>query len=339
MGKIQPHQIGIIATLGGIFLIIVIMSIVIFSGDDNQDAAIAREDPFTLLPSVPIEPQEQVVESKLDQIEDQQKEELKAQRKLNAQSGEIDLDIFDSQEQGAKKDNSSNLNDTSTSLPESPELVISAPSTTVAQQEPPKTTTKRTNTNPSSSMVSKPPSRRKAVLEPEPTFDEDLLFASDFSSPSEEGEEESTEELINIPAVIHNQTTVRNGGRVTIRTTEDVYFNDKLIPKNSFLLSTVTYRNGRVGIDLPRMQYEDGSYINADFNVFDENDGRQGLFSQTLMESRSAQNAATDVLDEAANEVNSGIVRGVVKSFGRDKIREPEVTLKRNQKVVISNQL
>ncbi|MEM6525497.1 MAG: conjugative transposon protein TraM [Bacteroidota bacterium] len=314
MGGIERHQlfiiIGLAVSISGLILYFA------YSGGGSSDEAElmqVQDQNGVILPSIPGETVEKQVDNRLDLIKEKNQIAEEQERIAMAQETEINLDIF------------SDLNKKEKT--EEPE-----PEESPVRQPKPK---QRTQT----SYRPKQPVAELDKEEPEPEVQQQQEADPwAFVSGYDESDSEDEEDQITIKAVIHDQATVKTGSRVTIRTTEEVEIDGKVIKANSFLLATVSLRN-RVEFELPRMTFEDGTYVNQNFILYDENDGKRGLYSQELLASEGTQQTTSDLANDVADDINSGVARGVIRNLGQRKIREPEVSLKRNHKVILkSNQ-
>ncbi|MEM9298458.1 MAG: conjugative transposon protein TraM [Bacteroidota bacterium] len=316
MGGIEKHQLFIIMGLA-LSISGLILYFAYSDGESSNEGEPmqAQDQNGVILPSIPGETVEKQVDNRLDLIREKNQLAEEQKRIAMAQETEINLDIF------------SDLNKTEKPAPEEP-----ASKEPPIQQPKPK---QRTQTAYKPQQPVQQPAKKESAPAVEQQQEADpWAFVSVYDESASKEEEDPGQ--ITVKAVIHDQATVKTGSRVTIRTTEEVEIDGKVIRANSFLLATVYLRN-RVEFSLPRMTFDDGTYVNQNFILYDENDGKKGLYSQELLASEGTQQTTSDLVNDISDDVNSGVARGIIQNLGQRKIREPEVNLKRNHKVILKS--
>jgi hypothetical protein len=332
----QKKQIGIV--VAGIALVtlgIIITAARLDHGDGSAIAAVNGPAADAQLPSVPQAKENKEYESKLDQIESEQQNEKNTELKEQVKP-QIDLDIF---KVGEEKENPAITPVTETK--QSTEITFTESKQFEQQKKPTVKTTVATKTK--MPVESKPALVKNTIQEKE--TDPDLAFSSnDFSTKDVKSSEINEPEhnlkanpatAFQIKAVVHSQATVTNGTRVVLRTTDDFSYEGKTIPKNTFLTATVTFNNYRVQLTLSPILYTDGTAIARRLGAYDGNDLVRGLYARELLENKASSETADGVVDEVNNKIPSGVVRSVVKSFGKGKLKEQSVTLRINHPVII----
>ncbi|HNP94273.1 MAG TPA: conjugative transposon protein TraM [Cyclobacteriaceae bacterium] len=307
---LQKHQIGIVASLGGLVLIAVVYGIFAFSSQSkSEDTFETRQAASTRLPTVPVAPTEEF-SSKLEQTQDELDRRKKAELEGNNKR-EIDLDIF--------KDRAD------------PPMVVTeqTPAPSPIQIKRPSSNT----TSTSRKKDSEPP-----TVDDENQIDPDLKFASG-NSRLNKGEVEQTvadkKETFELHAVVHDQVTVTQGTRITLRTTKDFTYQGKTIPANTFLPAIVTFNNLRVILSIPPVPFADGTLYQDKLNAYDGNDLVAGLYAKELLENKGSQNTAGEIIDQSSGDVPSQAARSAIRNLARGKVREQSVVLRSNHPVII----
>lgn len=304
---LQKHQIGIVAALGGLVLIAVVYGIYAFSSQSEpQDTFHARQDASTRLPTVPVAPTEEF-SSKLEQTQNELDRKKRAEQERNNKR-EIDLDIF--------KDRPTVVTE---KTPESTPVQIKRPSSST------KSTAGKKDPDP------------PTVVE-ENQMDPDLKFASGNSTLNRGEVEISTtdkKEIFELHAVVHDQVTVTQGTRITLRTTKDFIYQGKTIPANTFLPAIVTFNNLRVILSIPPVPFSDGTLYQDKLNAYDGNDLVAGLYAKELLENKGSQNTAGEIIDQSSGDVRSQAARSAIRNLARGKVREQSVVLRSNHPVII----
>ena len=308
------RRIAIVTVLLALFVLCIYLFINAFSDPELVKPKVVENHE---LPIVPNDPVQHKNISKSEQLE-QRKNEIKRRQLEEAnQSKGIDLNIFNFDEDEE------------------------ATNTLPVEEQPRKTITKSVNT-----PVRTQPKKRSVAsndqvdqeldaLENEKTIDPALEF---FTSESNETPVVKEEPKIEIHAVVHDQKEYRVGERLTLRTTRQFVFNDKVLPKNSFIYTTVRFGQNRVELVLPSIPFSDGSLLPKRLIAKDGNDYEIGLYAPQLLESEVANQAAEDLINEAESRANNSIVRDLLGGFGKRKLRDNAIPIKSNHPVILTDQ-
>jgi len=140
-----------------------------------------------------------------------------------------------------------------------------------------------------------------------------------------------------INAVIHNDQVITSGAKVKLRITQSIVVDGVTIPSNSFVYGIATFSKTRMSVSLQSIIV--GSTI-LPFNktVYDK-DGMQGIYLPDNVKSEDANEAGSEMTDQALGTVNTGGILGAAlntgKSLIRKKAQRQTVTLKSNYKLFL----
>lgn len=105
-------------------------------------------------------------------------------------------------------------------------------------------------------------------------------------------EDPSAEEVQNsIKAVIHQTQTIVNGSVVKLRLTHDIFIQEAVIPKNTFLYGTAFLKGERLEVKIQNIQYKN-SIFPVELTVYDM-DGIDGIYIPGAI-SRDVAKASAD---------------------------------------------
>ncbi|MEQ8580063.1 MAG: conjugative transposon protein TraM [Balneola sp.] len=324
MNNLRKDQIIVLASLGGLFTLVIILTYVRFFMDDGE--VVEENSSISILPTAPDNP-EIVYDTRIERAEEIRREEERKKRIENAKS-EIDLNVFKSRD-SEKSESEETTSPLEVPESETEEKVVKQRSITYSQ-----TTEKRTTTKVSDAI------KEESVQINQPEIDPDLYFADPTFTTSNNQQEKSNSETnseIRIPAVIQDDVTVTNGGRVTIRTTDQVSVNGHTIPKNTYI-QTIARFGRRLNLEVPPITADDGIVINEKLVVIDANDNNEGIYSQELIDSEITRDQTQNIANELARESSNSLVRSGLRSISNKKVQEVKVTLRRNQPIFIQSQ-
>lgn len=308
------RRIAIVTVMLALFVLCIYLVISAFSDPELAKPNIAENHELPIVPNDPV--QDKNI-SKSEQLEQRKNEITRRQLEEANQSEVIDLNIFNFDED---------------------EEVLNTPP---VEEEQNKTQTKAVSTPVQTQPKKRSVSRKKKdeqeldLLENEKNIDPALEF---FTSESNETPVVEEESKIEIYAVVHDQKEYRVGERLTLRTTRQFVFKDKVLPKNSFIYTTVRFGNNRVELVLPSIPFSDGSLLPKRLIAKDGNDYEIGLYAPQLMESEVANQTAEDLINEAESRTNSSIVRDLLGGFGKRKLRDNAIPVKSNHPVILTEQ-
>lgn len=318
----EKHQIGIIAGFVVAVLLMVALAVYSFSGDSEETTVpVVKADPYAELPEIPSE-ESQSYDTRVEEFKDDRDKEKMAQ--YQQKNGEIDLDLF-----GLEKE----------------EEPVQEAMPIDKEESPPKATVKR---KPSAKKTETKPEEPQPVelAKEEPKGDPDLIFSSNsfrtkgqVSEPVKDAPKKAsvTAAAVKIKCVVHNEVTVSNGSRITLRTVEEFRYGSKTIPRNTYLYATVRYDQFRAKLELAPISFPDGSTLEKPVVAFDGNDLEEGIYARELLENKASKTTAGEAINEVNDNINSGLVRTVVKSFAQEKVREPEIHIYRNHPILIQS--
>ncbi|NYJ28196.1 conjugative transposon protein TraM [Allomuricauda sp. ARW1Y1] len=155
---------------------------------------------------------------------------------------------------------------------------------------------------------------RKMMLE---ARDERLSRSQDYSAPYVESSNKPVASSISIDAAIYRDQFILPGNRVTLILREDVNFNGKLFPKNTFVYAQSNLQGSRVLLEVTNI---DNSRILL--KAIDQEDGMVGLHNERAGELLNEFNA--EVQEQGINELSEAVgefsetsmTRNLIRSFG-----------------------
>lgn len=322
MKNLRKDQIIVLASIGALFLLVIVMIYVKFFIPD--ETAVKKETHQRSLPTIPENP-EVTYDTRIEHAE-QIRRERERKKRMESVKSEIDLNVFNTgNSESDKKDNGP------------VEAPVSDPKPSVTSNSTPATTYTPRNKKPAQTVKQAP---KEVIEEPEEQLDPDLFFAdptfTDGNQVTSSNNVENEMVQIRIPAVVQDEVTVTNGGRVTIRTTEEVSINGKVIPRNTYI-QTIARFGKRVRLEVPPINAKDGSVIAKSFIIIDANDNIEGIYSQELLDSEITRDQSQNIANELARESDNTLIRSGLRSISNKKIQETKITLKRNQPIYIQS--
>lgn len=322
MKNLRKDQIIVLASVAGLFLLVIVMTY--FKFFTTSETTVKKEPPERSLPTIPENP-EVTYDTRIEHAE-QIRRERERKKRIESVKSEIDLNVFNTgNSESEKKDNGP------------VEAPVSDPKPSLASSNTPTTTYAPSNKKPTQTIKQAP---KQVIEEPEEQLDPDLFFADPtFTDGNQATTSDNVENEIlqvRIPAVIQDEVTVTNGGRVTIRTTEEVSINGKVIPRNTYI-QTIARFGKRVKLEVPPINAKDGSVIAKSFIIIDANDNIEGIYSQELLDSEITRDQSQNIANELARESDNTLIRSGLRSISNKKIQETKIILKRNQPIYIQS--
>lgn len=147
--------------------------------------------------------------------------------------------------------------------------------------------------------------------------DERLSRSQDYSAPSTEKSSDPSVQSITLDAAIYRDQFILPGNRVTLILREDVYYNGKRFPKNTFVYATSNIQGSRVLLEITNIDN-----VRMALTATDQEDGMVGLHNERagqLMHEFKAdvQEQGVNELSEAVGEASDmPLARNLVRSFG-----------------------
>ena len=175
--------------------------------------------------------------------------------------------------------------------------------------------------------------RRAAALEEanrRPTFG--FVVVEDRYRRSEQVEDKRTrsqEKEVLYTAKIYGTQKVKTGDPLTLRNTEAIPFNNRIIPPASILYGIASQSGNRMNITLTSAVTRDGKYA-ITLSVYDH-DMVRGIYLKDY-EDIAQDNAAESTIDEVGSAVPNRLVGSVTKATTRQVQRN----LSRQQKLTIT---
>ncbi|MEQ8882702.1 MAG: conjugative transposon protein TraM [Fulvivirga sp.] len=322
MKNLRKDQIIVLASVAGLFLLVIVMTY--FKFFTTSETAVKKEPRERSLPTIPENP-EVTYDTRIEHAE-QIRRERERKKRIESVKSEIDLNVFNTgNSESEKKDNGP------------VEAPVSDPKPSLASSNTPTTTYAPSNKKPTQTIKQGP---KQVIEEPEEQLDPDLFFADPtFTDGNQATTLDNVENEIlqvRIPAVIQDEVTVTNGGRVTIRTTEEASINGKVIPRNTYI-QTIARFGKRVKLEVPPINAKDGSVIAKSFIIIDANDNIEGIYSQELLDSEITRDQSQNIANELARESDNTLIRSGLRSISNKKIQETKIILKRNQPIYIQS--
>lgn len=149
-----------------------------------------------------------------------------------------------------------------------------------------------------------------------------------------------------IAAVIAGNQSVTNGQSVKLRTTEPMWIDNRLIPRNTILVGAARLQDERLEIEIASVE-AGGSIYEVELKVYDS-DGQEGINIPNSMENDalheiganmgstmgSSINISTDAGAQIASDVGRGLLNGVSQYLTK-KMRTIKVHLKSGYRVML----
>lgn len=149
-----------------------------------------------------------------------------------------------------------------------------------------------------------------------------------------------------IAAVIAGNQSVTNGQSVKLRTTEQMWIGNRLIPRNTVLVGAARLQDERLVIEISSIECQ-GSIYDVELKVYDS-DGQEGINIPNSMETDalheiganmgstmgSSINISTDAGAQIASDVGRGFINGVSQYLTK-KMRTVKVHLKSGYRVML----
>ncbi len=149
-----------------------------------------------------------------------------------------------------------------------------------------------------------------------------------------------------IAAVIASNQSVTDGESVKLRTTEPMWVESRLIPRNTVIVGSARVQGERLEIEISSIEC-DGSIYDVELQVYDS-DGQEGINIPNSMESDalheiganmgstmgSSINLSTNTGAQIASDVGRGLINGVSQYLNK-KLRTVKVHLKAGYRVML----
>lgn len=141
----------------------------------------------------------------------------------------------------------------------------------------------------------------------------DIKAAKSFTSTDNTLPEHQAIQNADVDKVINlkvfNPQTIRDGSRVTFRTTEQFTYNQKAVRKNSLLYGTASFKDNRALITIHRIQVGSNSVV-ANMLIYDT-DGMLGIYSPELSnEAKQSANAVSSAAGRATDKALAAMTSG-----------------------------
>lgn len=155
---------------------------------------------------------------------------------------------------------------------------------------------------------------RKMILE---ARDERLSRSQDYSAPYVESSNKPIVSSISIDAAIYRDQFILPGNRVTLILREDVDYNGKLLPKNTFVYAKSNLQGARVLLEVTNIDN-----IKIPLTAVDQEDGMIGLHNERAGElisefTADVQGQGINELSETVGELSeTPMARNLIRSFG-----------------------
>lgn len=155
---------------------------------------------------------------------------------------------------------------------------------------------------------------RKLMME---ARDERLSRSQDYSAPYSKT---NTEPLANAPsfdAAIYRDQFILPGNRVTLILREDVVYNGKRFPKNTFVYAIANLQGSRVLLNVSNV-----NNVRLPLKAIDQEDGMVGLHNERagelLLEFKAdaEQQGINELSDAVGGRVETPLAKNLVRSFG-----------------------
>lgn len=147
--------------------------------------------------------------------------------------------------------------------------------------------------------------------------DERLSRSQDYSAPYTEKTTEPSANTVSFDAAIYRDQFILPGNRVKLILKDDIYYNGKRFPKNTFVYATSNIQGSRIVLEVTNIDN-----VKLSLTAMDQEDGMLGLHNERageLMQEFKAnvEQEGVDELSEAVGEsVESPLARNLVRSFG-----------------------
>lgn len=155
----------------------------------------------------------------------------------------------------------------------------------------------------------------------------------DGSTQSESQQRAETLSAASYSAVIQGEQLIKDGGRVTVRITQDITVGSCALSANSRLTGLASISGQRIMIRFTACQKENSP---IQLNLYDVTDGNEGLYVESLNTGQELKKeAVTDAVGETADQLGVPILDKVVRSAGSKKLESPAVTLQSGTEVIL----
>lgn len=155
---------------------------------------------------------------------------------------------------------------------------------------------------------------RKLMME---ARDERLSRSQDYSAPYSETNTESLANVISFDAAIYRDQFILPGNRVTLILREDVLYNGKHFPKNTFVYAIANIQSSRVLLDVSNV-----NNIRLPLKAIDQEDGMVGLHNERAgellleFEADARQQGVNELSEAVGDVVEIPLGKNLVRSFG-----------------------
>jgi len=146
---------------------------------------------------------------------------------------------------------------------------------------------------------------------------ERLSQSQDYSAPYSEISPASTTTSISFDAAIYRDQFVLPGNRVTLILKEDVQYNGKRFPKNTFVYATANVQGSRVLLEVTNIDN-----VRLSLMAIDREDGMTGLHNERAGEliqefkADTQTNGVNELSDAVGETVDVPLAKNLLRSFG-----------------------
>lgn len=137
-----------------------------------------------------------------------------------------------------------------------------------------------------------------------------------------------------IKAVIHNDQTVRTGGTVKMRITEDCTINGTFIPRNTYVSGICSFSTERVAVVISSIRLAN-AYVKTALTAY-EADGIAGIYIPGGVNQEIASDAASSAVSRTSVSANIPLIGSISMGAGK-KIADPSVKLPSNYKILLKS--
>lgn len=177
-----------------------------------------------------------------------------------------------------------------------------------------------------------------AVKEPEPTIVEKpkrkkVGFATDQVIEASTSNTVSSIPDINIPVVIQEETSIKSGGTVMLRTVSPGVINGIAVPQNTFVPTIASVSNNRIMLTVTSFKVPSG-YINVPLTAYSL-DGGEGILVEGDVDQQIRKDITNDALSTATRSLNVPILRDIPVKASRKKMEDPSIPLRKGHELTL----
>jgi len=136
-----------------------------------------------------------------------------------------------------------------------------------------------------------------------------------------------------IQAIIHEETEIKSGGSVLIRTTQQGVLDGKEIPANTLIPCIASISSNRLLLQSTSFKAA-GKIVNTIVSVY-ATDGAEGILVEGDVDQQIRKDVAGDVISEASKKLNVPILRNLPERTSQRKLQDPSIILRKGREIIL----